>query len=150
VKNIFAGVTFILLCASYITAQDWPQTERYRKGAHAALLSQMSKEGKDCVGADTTYAANICLGKVSEETQKDFDQFYKNLVALLDNAESAQEKLEEAQDQWEQYRTKTCDAVDETHKGGSIRPSANMECYIRLARSRMRDLDFLYEGALHR
>jgi uncharacterized protein YecT (DUF1311 family) len=129
---------------------DFHKFHDHQKAAQAALNSQESKEGKDCPGADTAYAANMCLGKVSEETQKDFDQFYKNLLALLDDAASAQEKLEQAQDQWEQYRTKTCDAIDELYKGGTIRPSANMECYIKLARSRMRDLDYLYNGALHR
>jgi uncharacterized protein YecT (DUF1311 family) len=144
-------VICFLLFVGYVEAQDLHQRKQYQKDAQAALLSQTSKEGKDCPGADTTYAANICLGKVSEATQKDFDAFYKNLLALMDDSEdSGQEKLEEAQDQWEQYRTKTCDAVDEMNKGGSIRPSTNMECYIRLARSRMRDLDYLYNGALHR
>jgi uncharacterized protein YecT (DUF1311 family) len=122
---------------------------QYQKAASAALQSQLSREGKDCPGAHTTYDDNMCIGKVVEATHSDFDTFYRNLQLLLAVDSANANKLTQAQEQWLQYRKQTCDAIDELYRGGTIRPSAVMRCDIQITRSRMRDLDSIYYTVLH-
>ena len=124
--------------------------QQYQKAAQAALQAQMSQAGRDCLDPRTTADENNCIAKSATMAQHDFDVFYDNLLSLLGGCESAnRQKLTEAQDQWELYRNKTCEAIDYLYRGGSIQPSAVTRCRIELLRSRMRDLDTIYHTVLH-
>lgn len=63
---------------------------------------------------------------------------------------TSQQRLKDTQELWLRYRDKTCEAVGYLWEGGTIRPSREMSCDIRLTRSRMRDLFWLYDVASHR
>jgi len=67
---------------------------------------------------------------------------------LSQNAEAAGQ-LDSSQQQWELYTQKACDAIDSFSRGGTIRFSAVEKCRIQLTRSRMQDLNALYNTALH-
>ena len=125
------------------------QAKRHQDAAQAALQSQLAKEGMECAQPANTYEQNLCLDKAESRTEHDFEVFYQNLLALLDAESADQQRLKEAQIQWTQYKDKTCDAIDALYKGGTIRSSAVMRCEIEITRSRMRDLDYLYETVLH-
>src|SRR4051812_33308843 len=121
----------------------------HQKRALAALKSQ-DKSAYVCPNMTTTRDENMCLGRVRDEAQKNFDEFYKNLFALLEGIDnSPQERLDDAQAQWLEYRKQSCAAVEAMYKGGSIMPSRVMRCEISLTRSRMNDLADLYDLTLH-
>jgi uncharacterized protein YecT (DUF1311 family) len=50
---------------------------------------------------------------------------------------------------WLRYREKQCQAVFEFYRPGTIASAAQARCEIRLAESRMRDLNELFDGPLH-
>jgi uncharacterized protein YecT (DUF1311 family) len=139
----------VILISMSIGSGAATQAKRYQDAAQTALQSQLSKEGKECAEAANTYEQNLCLDKAESRTEHDFDVFYQNLLALLNGESADQQKLKEAQAQWTQYKDKTCDAIDALYKGGTIRSLAVMRCEIEITRSRMRDLDYLYETILH-
>ena len=57
--------------------------------------------------------------------------------------------LRDSQQAWLNYRQKQCEAVFDFWRSGTVAPSAELRCKIELTRSRMRDLDSLYEMPLH-
>jgi len=52
--------------------------------------------------------------------------------------------LEDSQAAWTDYQQKACHAIDTLFRDGTILPSAGMGCVIQLTRSRMRDLNAVY------
>lgn len=125
------------------------QTQSYQSKAHDALQSQVGQIGKDCPTAKTTLEENSCIAEVGQKTKADFDTFYENLRALLSQKSDAVSQLDSSQQDWERYAQKACNAVDSFSSGGTIRFSAVERCRIQLTRSRMQDLDALYETVLH-
>lgn len=119
----------------------------HQKAANDALQSQLSKEGKDCPGAHSNYEDKVCIAEVASQTEKDFSTFYVNLRELLDPAN--QKGLEEAQAKWLLYRDATCAAIDELFRQGTAREGMVARCKIQVTRSRMKDLDAIYNLPLH-
>jgi uncharacterized protein YecT (DUF1311 family) len=144
-------ITVVLLMSVMSPPTQQPRQLKKREAiqerALAALASQQSESGHDCANATTTYDENMCLSKVSDQTQEAFDVFYKDLFSLLGDDDRT--KLGNAQAQWIHYRKFSCDAVGEMFRGGTIRRSREMRCKIALTRSRMRDLADLYDLTLH-
>jgi uncharacterized protein YecT (DUF1311 family) len=143
------ALLFVVVAGAQESGHLKQRAER-QKRALAVLKSQQSKKRYACPNMTTTYDENMCLGKVSDDTQKDFDEFYKNLFAVLEGVDNGpQEKLDDAQAQWLEYRKRSCAAVSAFWKGGSIMPSRVTRCEISLTRSRMNDLADLYDIPLH-
>ena len=78
-----------------------------------------------------------------------FRPFYDSLRNLLSADPAAAQQLDSSQAAWEQYSKSACGAVDTFYRSGTIRASAVTSCHIQLMRSRMRDLDALYNTTLH-
>jgi uncharacterized protein YecT (DUF1311 family) len=116
--------------------------------AKAALHSQVSQIGKDCLDAKTTAEGNNCYSLVEQQTRTDFVAFYGSLHSLLQGS-PAIGQLDSSQEEWEHYAQKACDAIDSFYHDGTIRQSAVLICRIQLRRSRMQDLDALYYTSLH-
>jgi uncharacterized protein YecT (DUF1311 family) len=147
---VFMTLTFAGNLSSGQPQSPLQERAQHQKAALAALTREQAKGGRDCPGAATTYDVNICLSNVADETEKNFNDFYKHLFVLLEGEDNGpQEKLDDAEAQWLEYRKQSCAAIHELYKGGTIRPSAEMRCAISLTRSRMRDLAELYDIPLH-
>lgn len=141
--RMIVAVSLLIACASASLAQD-PHVAT----AVAALRNEQAKEGQDCKNARSQYEDNVCTAEVAKAADKNMTVFYDNLKALL--SPESQEALHESQAAWLEYRSKACGAVYEFHKSGSIRYAEQARCETGLTRERMRDLDYLYEGPLHR
>lgn len=121
----------------------------FQQKAGAALQSQVSQIGKDCPGATTTLEQNGCMLAVSKKTDADFQTFFENLRALLSNSGDALSQLDASQQEWSNYAKKACDAVDSLTQKGTQKFSAAERCHVQLVRSRMQDLNVLYDTTLH-
>jgi uncharacterized protein YecT (DUF1311 family) len=144
-------VRISILCAfsmlSLAPAAPAQSPLQHQKAANEALRSQLSKEGKDCAQARDNSEDKACIGEALQQTEKEFGVFYDNLEELLDSA--SRTNLEQAQQQWLGYRRKSCSAIDEFFREGSARAGMTTRCEIQLTRSRMKDLDALYNLPLH-
>jgi uncharacterized protein YecT (DUF1311 family) len=144
--NSVAGLGAILLFGFSVVGSAQSPLQ-YQKAANDALASQLQREGKDCRDSRDTTTDNQCIGQAASQTEKDFMTFYQNLKALLD--EQARKDLEQAEQDWLSYRKKSCDAINQFFRDGSARFALVTRCEIQLTRSRMKDLDYLYNLPLH-
>jgi uncharacterized protein YecT (DUF1311 family) len=110
-------------------------------------LVQKSPVTPDCLEARDNYEDKVCISQVAQQTENDFATFYQNLKELLDS--TSQTSLEQAQQEWIVYRDRTCKAIDEFLRDGSARVGLVTRCEIQLSRSRMKDLDAIYNLPLH-
>jgi uncharacterized protein YecT (DUF1311 family) len=150
-KTILA--VLLLLGGSRLFAQEGaPQ--------HAAQLAydaEMAEVGHDCPDQLTLEDRNECLNDVRVQTYKNFDAFLMALREALINEspnDSNALTLDATERSFEKYRTEACDAVSNVYDVGTIKhpgstqPNARTRCLIYLTRSRMRDLDHLYDQTL--
>lgn len=121
----------------------------YQKRAEVALQFEMGQIGKDCSNVKNTLEANSCLGPVAEKTRNNFRSFYESLRSLLQSSPESVERLDSSQALFEKYSTSACDGIGAFYRSGAIRISAVVSCHIQLIRSRMRDLDSIYNTTLH-
>ena len=140
---------FALLFASSLGSLLGQNPASYQNRAATALQFETGQIGKDCRDAKNTLESNSCLSAVVEKTKSNFRVFYESLHSLLNPDPDAARQLETSQAQWEKYSTSACDAIDAFYRSGSIRASAVTACHIQLTRSRMHDLDVLYNTTLH-
>jgi uncharacterized protein YecT (DUF1311 family) len=126
-----------------------PTPVELQRGARVAYDAEMAHEGHDCPDANTQYDENICLGRVVETTATNFASFYAALAGLMSGDAPSLQTLEDSQIAWSDYQQKACHAIETLFRGGTILPSAGMGCVIQLTRSRMRDLNMLYDLPLH-
>lgn len=140
-------VVSAFLLASVAMAQQ-PKSSP-RKLADVAYARQMAQEGHDCANARTQRDENECIVQVRQTADNDFRLYYKGLALALAPDPSNIKRLDEAHASWVEYRDKTCAAIHALYSGGSIQESATARCEIQLTRSRMRDLEALYETPLH-
>ncbi|HEY7393300.1 MAG TPA: lysozyme inhibitor LprI family protein [Gemmatimonadaceae bacterium] len=115
-----------------------------QKTADAAFKAEEARVGKDCAGASNQHEENICLSEAADKTERNLSTFYTALEGIVGSA-----PLRESQGAWVNYRKTQCDAIFTWYKRGTIAPSAQLSCQIALARSRMRDLESLFDTALH-
>ena len=139
----------VLLLFGVICPLSGQQPASYQKKAAAALQFEVDQIGKDCPDAKTTLEQNSCMAGVEQKATADFQAFYESLRSLLGPNSEAVKQLDSSQAQWEKYSKQACDAIDTFYRDGSIRISAVMGCQIQLRRSRMQDLDVLYNTTLH-
>ena len=139
-----------------IARPQWLQRhQQSQKATLAAYEAEMAHEGKDCPDARTTYDVNVCMAEVVETTHQNFDVFFQNLLLFVapiapSGSHESQQVLKGAQDLWLRYRDETCKGVGLHWEGGTIRPSQEMSCDVRVTRSRMQDLVVLYDLTSHR
>ncbi len=88
--------------------------------------------------AMTQYDMNMCAGQQIESSDQMLTQFLKEHMASLNPEE--QQKLQEVQELWEQYKQKDCDRVLETYNGGSIGPMNYALCLDMHNRHRLESL----------
>ena len=138
-----------LLLALTSCRLDSEVSPSYQTTAAAALKYELGQIGKDCAHANNTLEINACLGDVRVKTQSNFHVFYTSLRNLLSSGSDAAQRLDTSQAQWEKYSTSTCDAVLAFYREGTIRTAKALGCSIQLTRSRMQDLDALYDTVLH-
>jgi len=115
-----------------------------QKTADAAFKAEAARAGKDCADASNQYESNICLSEAAEKTERNLNTFYNALEGIIGSA-----PLRESQRAWVNYRKTQCGAVHTYWRRGTIAPSAESSCQIELARSRMRDLESLFDVPLH-
>ncbi len=135
-----------MLLLSPVRGQD---PVSHQKRAAAALRYELVQMGNDCNQAKNTVEINSCLSAVAKKTQDNFHAFYESLRSLLSLRPEAVRRIDSSQDLWEKYSNSACDAIDTFYRDGSIRVSAVIGCHIQLTRSRMQDLDALYNTTLH-
>lgn len=135
-----------LICLLSVNAQSLPT---HQKAANDALQSQFSQEGKDCQDARNNYEDEFCITEIATQTEKDFSIFYENLEAILNLNPTNQKNLEDAQAKWVVYRDATCQAIDNFFQQGTARVGMVARCEIQVTRSRMKDLDAIYNLPLH-
>jgi uncharacterized protein YecT (DUF1311 family) len=70
------------------------------------------------------------------------------LKALVGSV-AGRQSLDDAQSEWLAYRQKTCGAIELFFAGGSGQAGFVARCQIQLTRSRMKDLDAIYNFPLH-
>jgi uncharacterized protein YecT (DUF1311 family) len=141
---------FLLLFLMAPSLSLFSQSPQQRQDtARAALQTEMVQEGRDCPDTKSQSALNICIEQVRDANDRDFAVFYGNLFSLLARDPANQKGLQTAEEQWLSYRTQSCAAIDYLYRDGTIRSSAVARCEIQLTRSRMRDLDSLYQTVLH-
>jgi uncharacterized protein YecT (DUF1311 family) len=133
--------------ASVSLAQNLHARQQHVEAAMVALKAEQAKEGKDCANAKSQYEDNVCTAETAKAADSNLSAFYDNLKSILGSENRTD--LQESQNAWLQYRTKTCDAVFDFYKDGTIRNAEQARCQTRLTRQRIRDLDYLYEGPLH-
>ena len=115
-----------------------------QKAARAAFDAETARIGKDCLDVTNQRDDNICLDKAAAATERNFAGFYSALEGIVGSA-----GLRDSQQAWADYRKKQCDAIFDFWRAGTIAPSASLRCDIELTRSRMRDLEGLYDVPLH-
>jgi len=144
----------------------WAQRDALRAKAKAAYDDEMAREkAGDCPNAVTTYDANMCYGKASDQTDKNLKTLEDALRAMLGLQEPAMPgvaptaavnsrvltpgqkvaEFDQIETQWSAYTGTACSAVYHWFEGGTGGPAAQMECHLRLVRNHFRELDSIYE-----
>ena len=111
-------------------------------------------------------AKQICLEKASKVTDANYATFtgaIREILALVDPdspesgptgmppmADESVQEFDALQSTWEQYRKIATDAAYDEYKGGTYAPVFDEEVDQKLIRAHMRELDYIYDGALHR
>ena len=107
-----------------------------QRTANAAFGAEMARVGTDCT--------NVRNQREEDSCERNFSVFYSALESIVGS-----DALYDSEQAWLDYRKKQCVAVFDFFRPGTIAPSAALRCKVELTRSRMRDLDSLFETALH-
>jgi len=144
--------------------------EALQKKAVQAFNAEAARgKNGDCKNSGNTRAAEICLEKESETTQKNYSIFTETVRELLSlrnpesdqpavsgptgippSAEEFAREFDNLQSAWQQYRKIGTAAAYDQYKGGTAAPVSSIEADQELVRSHMRELNFIYDGLLHR
>lgn len=148
----------------------WAQQDKFRRQAEATFNREKAREKTgDCVDAKTTYDMNVCLSKAIDTTTANYQAYAGALRSLLGlrppgsdgidevsgptgrplTAEERVKEFDTVEAAWETFRKAQCAAAYNEYRGGTIAPSMEGVCTLRLMRGRMRDLDSIYFGVLH-
>lgn len=96
---------------------------------------------KDCNQVQDYKEMVECHGRDAEVTNAMVAEAYELLVKRL-GASSAAEKLGQSRKAWLEYRSSYCAFMASANEGGSIVPTIHASCYARIARSRLRELEY--------
>ena len=142
-----------------------------RDAANGAYTAEIAREkAGDCSNVTTTYDINMCIGREADTTRANYKTFTTALRAMLDLRDPAmpgEDKpyigptgpaatpatntaaFDKAEAAWQTYETAECNAVDTFWRGGTIVNSMVGDCYQRLTRARLHELDSAYDMPLH-
>lgn len=115
-----------------------------QRTANAAFGAEMARVGRDCTNVRNQREEDSCESEAAAGTERNFSVFYSALESIVGS-----DALDDSEQAWLDYRKKQCVAVFDFFRPGTIAPSAALRCKVELTRSRMRDLDSLFETALH-
>jgi uncharacterized protein YecT (DUF1311 family) len=101
----------------------------------------------DCSKATNQLDLNICLQKQYAATDRELIDLYKKVSAKLD----AQQRsiLIQSQKRWISFRDEYAKIYELIYKGGSIAPSVILQCKIELTKTRITELQTLFEQISH-
>lgn len=150
-------------------ADFFAQRSQLQQQADSAFKREMArKKAGDCPNARTTYAEETCLGNAIKDSEANYQSFSGAIRALLGqknplvtnteafvgpsgkplSAESLVKEFDQAETAWQTYRKTQCSAAYDLFKGGSIAPVMEEICELGLIRSRMTDLNSIYDMTL--
>jgi uncharacterized protein YecT (DUF1311 family) len=112
--------------------------------AKSAFDAEMARVGRDCLTAQNQREENSCQQAAESTTARNYAAFSTAVEAIIGDT-----IWRKANDAWTLYRKRQCDAVFDFYSPGTIAPSARSRCMVEVTRSRMRDLNSLYETPLH-
>lgn len=146
------------------------QRSQLQEQAGAAFKREMAhKKAGDCPDARTTYAKEMCLSKADQAAEGDYKSLSGAIRALLGqknpffantdplvgpsgkplSTADLVKGFDQAEAEWQAYRKTQCRAAYDLFKGGTIAPVMAGRCELRLIRSRMADLNSIYDMTLH-
>lgn len=112
--------------------------------AKSAFDAEMARVGVDCPTAQSQREENACQQAAERRTTRNYAAFASAVESVV--GDTAWHKADQA---WTSYRKSQCDAVFDFYRPGTIAPSARSRCMMELTRSRMRDLNTLFDTPLH-
>jgi uncharacterized protein YecT (DUF1311 family) len=143
------------------------ELERLQSQAKAAYDREMAREkAGDCPNANYTRAIVECLGNEISTTTANFKAFTGAIRSILSlegsdakdtilgptgqtpSREEVLRAFDDAASAWDKYSAAQCDAIYGLYKGGTYTNVAGEACQLLLLRSRMREMDTLYNDAL--
>lgn len=113
----------------------------------AVVWAQEPKKAPPCTDAQSQAEMNICAGNEYKKADAELNQTYRQLVAMLDDAEKPQ--LKDVENAWIKYRDANCNFVADQYKGGSIRPMIYGLCLADVTRNRTSELKGQIEDRNH-
>jgi uncharacterized protein YecT (DUF1311 family) len=153
------------------TEKDYnAKLDKLRVDASVAYSAELVREkAPECPDANNTYDMNMCLGHEMELTDANYKAFTTALRAMLSAPEPVMPgehtpydgptgqaatpatntaAFDAAESAWQSYAKAECSAVDTLWRSGTIVNAMVGECSLRMARSRLHELDNAYEMKL--
>lgn len=95
-----------------------------------------------CADAESQLALNFCLADLANKAEKREANQHLKLKDELSRKSTPDmlKAFELAEAKWREYRDAECTAAESLYAGGSIAPTVNSECRIRLADQRTSEL----------
>ena len=112
--------------------------------AEQIFAAEMARTGRICVGATTQRDENACIRYATDTTDRNLASFVDALETIV-----GRPAVRDSEKAWLEYRSTQCQAVFDLFRPGTMAGAAQVRCEMRLARSRMRDLNELFETSLH-
>jgi len=111
--------------------------------AQQQLGSDQQAKNEEDACCCTTYDTNVCLSKVKEKVDKELNVVYQSVLKRRhDDPENAE--LRDAEKARIACRDATCKAEAGLYRGGSIMPTIEFYCVLRVSRQRIADLKNAY------
>jgi len=141
----------------------YAQRQEYAKSAASAYSDEQARaQEESCPDAKSTYDINQCLERETAKTMANYKAYMSGLrseeglqipgeSSLLGptgqklTAADRLRELDETEVAWQKYYEAQCAAAYDHNKPGTIAPSMEFTCRIRLMRDRMEELESIYE-----
>jgi uncharacterized protein YecT (DUF1311 family) len=102
-----------------------------------------SQSKKDCSNATTQSEINVCSQNQYAAADKELNDLYKKVSAKLDTQQKT--TLIQSQRKWISFRDEYAKIYEMIYKGGSMAPSAVLKCKTDLTRTRIAELQTLFD-----
>ena len=161
----------VLTPEQIVLQQKWnsyyAEVTRLRSVGTAAYNAEVAREkAGDCPNASNTLGQVTCLFHEVDVTEANYKTFTTSLRAILalDSGDSSDQigpsghpatpamntaAFDTSEIAWHAYSTAECNAMDTFWRGGTIVNSMVGECHLRVARSRLHELNDAYDMLLH-
>jgi uncharacterized protein YecT (DUF1311 family) len=113
-----------------------------------ACSAAKAADGNPCQGVEGTLQLVKCFDDAGKGADRDLNQLYARIVAVLGKDEQA--ALRNAERLWVQFRDATCGAERDMYIGGTAMPVYYTACIYRETRHRVDDLTEIYYVRLPR